>query len=178
MNHIEPQEPHRTTDETDRIISRESAHDLMIKHAIYLVKGGAEPGDIRSYLTYHAFGLMDLEQQEDLATDIDEITKKAFSVVWGSKTSVAEEVKEWVRTIDGSFTTTRCYQELQIVTKREKKTAYMVLLRLAEDGILEKDGKAAGAGRGPEGQQRPRGPKGPNGGGKGRMDRRDMGPDG
>lgn len=147
MNHTEPHgKPHRTTpvEDVDEIISRESAHDLMIKHAIYLVKGGAEYKQIESYLAHHAYGIMDLEQQVDLVTDIKEITEKAFSVVWGSKTNVAEEVKEWVRTTEGSFQTRQCYQDLSIVTKREKKTAYMVMLRMVEEGYLEREGKQTG----------------------------------
>ncbi len=139
-------EPHRTTpqDDVDKIIARESINDLIIKHAIYLVKGGAEIGQIRSYLTYHLSGLIDFEEQADLRLDINEITEKAFDVVWGSKTSVAEEVKEWVRTTQGSFQTRQCYQDLSIVTKREKKTAYMVLLRMVEDKYIEREGKSTG----------------------------------
>jgi hypothetical protein len=137
-NHKEPQ------DGLGDIIDRESAHDLMIKHAIFLVKGGAEPRQIKNYLSYHAFGIMDMDQQEDLVTDIDEITEKAFSIVFGIKTSVAEDVKSWVETTQGDFSTSDCYRELQISTKRDKKTAYMALLRMVDDKKIERQGKKTG----------------------------------
>lgn len=137
-------EPHRTTDDTDKIIETQNVHDLLIRHGIYCAKGGAQPGEIKSYLTYHAFGLLDLDQQEDLVSDIEEITEKAYSIVWGSKTSIAEDVRQWVETTKGNFSTRDCYAELQIATKRDRKSAYMSLLRLIEDGKIERQGKNTG----------------------------------
>ncbi len=60
--------------------------------------------------------------------------------------NLAQEVREWVETTTGNFSTTECHRELQVTTRDEMKAANMALLRLCEppNQILEKHGDRRG----------------------------------
>jgi len=75
---------------------------------------------------------------------IDAKIKSAFNRVDRKERNVAEEVKQWVMTTKGHFTTTTNHIELHLTTKQEKKAANMALLRLVDEGILERHGEKNG----------------------------------
>ena len=58
--------------------------------------------------------------------------------------NITQEVREWVSTTTGYFTTTTCHSELQTTTKAEKKACNMALLRMVEEGIIERVGSKSG----------------------------------
>lgn len=57
---------------------------------------------------------------------------------------IAHEVREFLRTTSGNVATTDIHKELHLTTKQEKKTALMALLRLEQDGIIQKTGTRVG----------------------------------
>jgi hypothetical protein len=58
--------------------------------------------------------------------------------------NLAAEIREWVATTNGYFSTTNGHNELHLTTKDEKKNFNMVMLRLVADGIIEKSGTRNG----------------------------------
>lgn len=60
--------------------------------------------------------------------------------------SIAEEVRQWVTTTNGYFTTTNCHKQLQTTTKEDIKAVNMALSRMAlgPDAIIERVGRQAG----------------------------------
>lgn len=59
--------------------------------------------------------------------------------------NLADEIRQWAKTTEGHFITTEVHSELQITTSRDKKTCYMALKRLCDEGILEKYGDKRGS---------------------------------
>jgi hypothetical protein len=60
--------------------------------------------------------------------------------------NITGEIREWVETTNGNFSTTDCHKELQLTTKTTMKAANMALLRLCEGSapLLEKHGNKRG----------------------------------
>lgn len=58
--------------------------------------------------------------------------------------NLAQEVKDWVDNISGSFTVTNCDNELQIKTKKDKQNRRTILHRLEKQGLIEKTNRIAG----------------------------------
>lgn len=58
--------------------------------------------------------------------------------------NIAAEIREWALTTTGHFLTTDCHKELELTTNDHKKSANMALLRLVEEGLLEKYGERRG----------------------------------
>uniref|UniRef100_A0A6M3K867 Putative bifunctional DNA primase/polymerase n=4 Tax=viral metagenome TaxID=1070528 RepID=A0A6M3K867_9ZZZZ len=59
--------------------------------------------------------------------------------------NLAAEVREWVMTTTGHFLTTDVHKDLNLTTKDPKKAANMALLRLIDEGVLEKYGERRGS---------------------------------
>ena len=58
--------------------------------------------------------------------------------------NIAQEVRDWASTTSGYFLTTECYRELGYTSFETKRTATVALLRLVEDGTIEKHGDKRG----------------------------------
>lgn len=69
---------------------------------------------------------------EEVKGMVDWVTKK--------DRNISQEIREWVMTTTGSFSTTECYRLLQLVTRESQRTAIVALMRLREEGIIEKFG--------------------------------------
>lgn len=79
----------------------------------------------------------------------DEIELKIKSALSRSERvtkNIAGEIREWVETTNGNFSTTDCHKELQLTTKTTMKAANMALLRLCDGSspLLEKHGNKRG----------------------------------
>lgn len=58
--------------------------------------------------------------------------------------NLTEEIREWVLTTNGNFLTTCVYKDLDLTTRDNKKKAVVYLLRLVEEGIIERFGEKRG----------------------------------
>jgi len=75
---------------------------------------------------------------------VDAKIKSAFQRIDRKDRNITEEVKQWVLTTRGHWTTTDNHNGLQLTTKQEKKAANMALLRLVEEGLIERHGEKNG----------------------------------
>lgn len=78
---------------------------------------------------------------------IEEIRTKIISVMnrlERKERNITEEVREFVATTNGYFSTTNCHNELQATTSDHKKAINMALLRMVKDGTIEKHGEKNG----------------------------------
>jgi hypothetical protein len=132
------QEPQTTTGTTnDHKLFGEGQRDNDLFHvANCLVKGKCEPKYINKVLELLALNC-------DPPFDPSEIPAKIQSAI-NRKVSrerhLSSEVREWVSTTNGHFSTTNGHNELQLTTKEEKKNFNMIMLRLVEEGVIEKSG--------------------------------------
>lgn len=139
--------PQLTTSEIEGIESLKEyaeAKKILEQHALCLAKGGAETKEMRIYLMIHASCILNTNGFTDFESDIDYLIEGAHLKKWDVKRSLTEEIRELVVTTNGHITTTNCHQWLQLTTRKEKKAANMALLRLVDEGILEKNGNHAG----------------------------------
>jgi len=68
---------------------------------------------------------------------IDELIEEEGQVI-------AREVREFVTQSHGWFTTTQMYSQLRYTTKNDRKAALMALLRLYEEGVIERNPRTFG----------------------------------
>ena len=55
--------------------------------------------------------------------------------------NLAQDVKDWIEVTTDNFNVTNIQQELQIITKEERKNLNVILHRLVKDDIIERNGK-------------------------------------
>jgi len=138
VNHTKP---HETT--TNHISFEEGNRDQALFHvANCLTKGGMPVNEMQGLLSLMASKLCNPPY------DQNEITAKIRSAIQRAEKreyNIAQEVREWVLTTSGHFLTTDNHRELQLTTKDQRKAANMALLRLVEEGLLEKYGDKRGS---------------------------------
>jgi hypothetical protein len=105
-----------------------------------MTKGGAEPNYICNVLERLIFSWGENTDR----TWIDAKIKSALMRIERKDRNISEEVKQWVLTTKGHFTTTDNHNGLHLTTKQEKKAGNMALLRMVDDGILERYGEKNG----------------------------------
>lgn len=135
-NHNEPQK----TTETTGLFTEGRRDEALFHTANLLVKGGASENELRQILERLAFSC-------DPPFPLNEIEAKIKSALRRDAArdrNISDEVREWVKTTDNHFKTTDNHRELRLTTPREFKTCYMTLLRLCEEGILERAGNQRG----------------------------------
>jgi hypothetical protein len=58
--------------------------------------------------------------------------------------NIAQEVREWVLTSNDFWLTSDCYKRLQLTSRAEQKAAVLEILRMANEGLIEKYGDKRG----------------------------------
>ena len=111
---------------------------------LHVLKTAAEGGLERDWL-------VDLGRRLALSCDPPYPEKQLVEEVRGmvewvikKDRNVTQEVREWVLTSDGIFSTTDIYHRLQMTTREGQKAVVVTLMRLREEGIIEKYGKKNG----------------------------------
>lgn len=127
---------------SDHIRFDQGHRDETLFHiANYLVKGGMPDQEIEQLLRVMASQLCKPPFPEK---EIPAKIKSALKRNERSERNLAQEIREWILTTNGHIMTTDVHRELQLTTRREKKTASMTMLRLVEEGVLERAGNRAG----------------------------------
>ena len=119
----------------------EGTRDNDLFHAANcLVKGGMHSKDINQIIEILAKSCSPPFSENEVKIKIDSALQRAER----RERNIMEEVREWVLTTDGHFLTTNCHNETTMTTSNHKKSANMALLRLVEEGVLEKYGERRG----------------------------------
>ena len=140
---IKKQTTKTTNDHKDHTFFADGRRDNDIFHlANCLVKGGCE-------IDFATKALEIIGQNLNPPFPSNEIELKIKSAINRSERvikNISGEIREWVETTNGNFSTTDCHKELQLTTKTTMKTANMALLRLCEGSapLLEKHGNKRG----------------------------------
>jgi hypothetical protein len=144
-DHKRPQENHRrlqvTTDDHKIFIPQGTRDEALFHAANCLIKGKMHPADIETFLTLIAQNCCNPPYPLD---EIKAKVESAMGRVQRQNQNLTREVEEWVSTTNGHFTTTQIHNELQTTTKNEKKAVNMALLRMLDNGIVERVGNRAG----------------------------------
>jgi len=121
---------------------KEGSRDESLFHvANSLVKGGMEADNIQYILEILARNCEPAFPE----SEVKEKVKSAINRVERGGKGLTEEIREWVKAQHkGNISATLCYNELEIVTKRNKSKARVIFSRLVEEGILERDARRAG----------------------------------
>jgi len=130
---------HLTT--SNNIFLRDGVRDEGIFHvANCLIKGGMNEPNTRKCLEI-------LSMHCDPPFEKNIIPLKIKSAMDRAKKrdiGLTEEIREWVLTTSGNFSTTFVYNSLNLTTSDNKKKAAVVLGRLCEEGIIERVGQRRG----------------------------------
>jgi len=70
--------------------------------------------------------------------------KSAYDRLLPSERNLSHEIREWVLSTNGHFSSTEVYQCLQLSTRLEKKNCSKVLSQLVEETVIERHGKKNG----------------------------------
>lgn len=132
--------PQMTTNDHKMFIQGRRDEDLF-HVANLLVKGGASEKEIKQVLEKLALSCDPSFPQNEIPLKIESAMKRGEV----RERNLAQEVREWVMTTNDHFMTTDVHKELQMTTRREMKTCSMALLRLCEEGIIEKFGNRHGS---------------------------------
>lgn len=105
-----------------------------------LVKGGCETDITSQVLEILAQTCDPPFPEKEIAIKI----KSALERAARRERNIAEEVRQWVLTTGGHFETTHCHRDLDLTTRDHKKAGNMALLRLVDDGLIERYGSKRG----------------------------------
>jgi hypothetical protein len=132
---------HRDNHKSGRLNFTQGHRDDSLFHvANCLTKGGMVEEDITKVLEFLGENCSPAFPQKDILDKIlSAERRKKFR-----ERPIAEEVKEWALTTNGLFVTTDVYRDLDLTTRDHKKAAVMALLRLENEGLLEKCGEKRG----------------------------------
>lgn len=136
-----PQETTKTT--TDHSFFNQGNRDDSLFHtANCLMKGGCEIPFVEHVIDILARNSNPPFPENEIRAKIDSALKR----IEAKDRDLSSEIREWSMTTTGHFMTTDVHRELQLTTRREQKTCYMVLSRLCEgvNPILEKYGERRG----------------------------------
>lgn len=136
---LDHKRPQATTG--DHSVFKEGMRDEALFHlANVLFKGGMPEANILKYMLFVGSNCTPPFPQKEVLVKI-ESAKKRNSI---SRVSIAEEVRDFVMTTSGHFLTTDCHKGPQATTRQEKKAVVMALLRLHEQGVIERYGNKNG----------------------------------
>jgi hypothetical protein len=126
---------------SDHSLFSEGSRDETLFHiANCLVKGGMEKAILSKVLNFFASHCKPPFPQKEVNIKI----QSALNREKQRGRNFSHEIREWAMTTTGHFLTSDGHKELQLTTRREKKTFSMALLRMVDEGILERTGTRSG----------------------------------
>jgi len=117
-----------------------SRDDDLFHLANCLVKGGYEPDKMQAVLQIIARNCTPPYPGKDILVKILSAVKRQEA----RDKTLATEVRDWIDSGNGTFTNTDIYQDLKITGRVERQNLSKILKRLADDGLIERDGKKYG----------------------------------
>lgn len=105
-----------------------------------LIKGGANQAEASQVLNILSENCNPPFPKKEIKIKIESALKRVQS----RERNISAEVREWIMTTTGHTTTTNCHNELGMTTKDHKKAANMTLVRLVQEGVIEKYGDKNG----------------------------------
>jgi hypothetical protein len=140
-NTANPTTPEQHSTTNDNISFSEPGRDEALFHlANHLVKGRMPSTNIEQYLRFFASHCKPPYPESEAYVKIQSAMKRARE----RSVNITNEVRDWILTTKGNFSTTMVYNGLQSTTREEKKTILVILGRLEKDGLIQKTGKRAG----------------------------------
>jgi len=130
---------HLTTN--DHKIMEGTRDEALFHIANHLIKGNMRTDEVHDIIRILA--LYGCEVPFDLK-DVDTKIASVISRQARQTQNVSSDVRELVLTTQGYFTTTMVHSELQMTTRREKKAVNQALLRMCDEGLIERTGTKAG----------------------------------
>lgn len=130
---------HLTTN--DNIFTGEGTRDDHLFHvANALVKGGCHEQIARKALTILASQCNPPFSPREVQAKIDSAWNRAAR----RERNLTSDIRDFILTTNGIFSTTDVYNGQHLTTREEKKAAVVILARLAKEGLLEKHGNKNG----------------------------------
>lgn len=115
--------------------------DALFHIANALVKGKMPIDEVREILTLIAtHGCVEPYPEKDIPIKIQSVLNRQAKQTH----NISDDVRELIMTTSGTFTTTNVHNWLQMTTRTEKKTVNQALMRMCNDGIIERVGTKAG----------------------------------
>jgi hypothetical protein len=105
-----------------------------------LVKGGCETDVTSQVLEILAQNCEPPFPEKEIAIKI----KSALERAARRERNITEEIREWVLTTGGHFLTTDYHKDLDLTTRDHKKAGNMAILRLVDEGLIERYGSKRG----------------------------------
>jgi len=134
-----------TNDHSDhkrpQLFSKGSRDNDLFHIANCLIKGGCSREKASNVLEILAKNCKPTFSEKEVPIKIESALQRANR----RDKNISEEVREWVLTTTGHFLTTDNHKELNLTTSDHKKAANMALLRLVDEGIIEKHGEKRGS---------------------------------
>lgn len=124
-----------------QILQQGSRDNDLFRVANCLIKGHAKKDFVFQVLNILAQNCKPPYPEKEIEAKI----QSAINRVAERESSISEDVKQWVLTTEGNFITTDCHKDLDLTTKDHKKAAMMALLRLVDEGVIERYGSKRGS---------------------------------
>ncbi len=103
-----------------------------------LVKGGMPIFEAHQVLTILARSCILPEEKDNPEKWAREKVESAMRRLERKDVNISQEMTKWVAVTSGWFSVTNCYNELHLVTKKEKNTIRVALVRMVQKGVLER----------------------------------------
>jgi hypothetical protein len=130
---------HLTTN--DHKIIKGTRDDALFHVANHLVRGKMPIPEVHDILKVLASNGCEVPYpQGDISTKITSVINRQTK----QTQNVSDDVRELVMTTSGYFTTTNVHNWLQMTTRREKKSVNQSLLRMVDEGLIERTGTKSG----------------------------------
>lgn len=139
---VEPKTEKPEQDQTEELFTSGRRDNDIFHIANILTKGGCEPHYKQTVLSILAANCKPPYPPEEIETKIRSAMQRKVS----RDRNVSTEVREWVLSTSGAFTSDQLRRELDIKTKQEMDAARQTLARLAtgRDAVIERVGSKNG----------------------------------
>ena len=127
-------EQHLTTNDHKNMFTSGRRDNDLFHTANCLAKGGMPDDEITKVLEHLILSWGEAPDPKWINAKV----LSAFNRIERRDRNLADEVRSYILTTNGYFSTTNCHNELQVTTRQDKKTVNMALLRSSADGILER----------------------------------------